>query len=150
MIIQDSREQRGFFSPGEAIIQKLCVGDYTTTDLISKFHIERKSANDLYGSIIQGHNRFRREIMRAKETNIELVIFVECPYHEFVSKQWSERARTLRTPSKTLTKILSTLESKYEIKIEWCLNREDFKERMEELFVQKTKELQSAVGEMRS
>ncbi len=134
MMIVDTREQCPLFPKGKAIFQKMDVGDYTTIDLIGKVHIERKSAGDLYGSIIQGHNRFRREIMRAKEQNIKLIIMVECPENIFIGKQWGSVAKKLRTPGKTLKKIVDTIQKKYEISIIWCYDRDDMVYRMNKIF----------------
>ena len=134
-MIVDSREQLPLFTKEQgAIVQKLDVGDYTIMDLLGKVHIERKSPGDLYGSIIQGHNRFRKEMMRAKESNIKLIIMVECPENIFVGKAWGGISSKLRTPSKTLQKIINTIQTKYEIQIIWCYDRKDMIYRMQKVF----------------
>jgi len=65
----DTREQLPMWDPinFKVIKKKLDEGDYTTEKLYNKAHIERKSPMDFYGSLIQGHKRFSREIQRAIE-----------------------------------------------------------------------------------
>jgi len=142
-MIVDSREQCPLFTREQgAIIQKLDVGDYTILDLLGKFHIERKSPTDLYSSIIQNHNRFRREIMRAKENNIKLIIMVECPENIFIGKQWGSIARRLRASGKVLKKIVDTIQKKYDIEIVWCFDREDMRYRMMKIFERELEKLE--------
>src|SRR5690349_5556133 len=76
-IIADTREQQPLWLPPLCKKQTLVVGDYTTEKLKRKFIIERKSPGDLYGTITKGHPRFKREIKRALDKKIELVVFVE-------------------------------------------------------------------------
>lgn len=137
LIIVDSREQKPLFKNCKSqtvITQKLDVGDYSTIDLLGKFCIERKSPGDLYGSIIQGHKRFRAEIMRAKATNVKLVIMVECSQLVFINKSWNRIAPTLKTASPTLAKIINTIQTKYEVEIVWCNGRIDMKKKVLERF----------------
>lgn len=136
MIIVDTREQLPLWDVEhkEARLQKLDEGDYTTDELLNVAHIERKSGNDLYGSLIQGHERFRAEILRAKEKNIILAVFVECPKADFVGKKFKGGFR-LKTPSATLGKILKTFQEKYEIEFVWCENRDDLRDKMVLWFV---------------
>lgn len=115
------------------IKQKLDEGDYTTVDLLNKAHIERKSGNDLYGSIIQGHTRFRAEIQRAIDKNIKLAIFVECTKADFVNKKFKGGYR-LATKTGTLTKIVNTIQEKYNIEFRWCDGRDELREQMLQWF----------------
>ena len=135
MIIVDTREQKPLWNPeNKGVLRlKLDEGDYTTTELLGKAHIERKSGIDLYGSIIQGHDRFRAEIQRAAEKNLTLAIFVECPKEKFISKRFKGGYR-LKTHPATLRKIITTIQSKYEIRFVWCDGREDFKKKAVEWF----------------
>jgi ERCC4-type nuclease len=131
MIIIDTREQLPLFNTEQTIKQKLEVGDYTTEKLINKIHIERKSPQDLYQSIIQNHNRFRTEILRAKENNILLEIFVECTEKQFYGKQWDKTFR-LKVKGNILAKIITTIQKKYDIKIEWNENRQEMERKIKE------------------
>lgn len=127
-IIVDTREQSPIWEGKEVIIKKLDEGDYTIESLFNKAHIERKSGQDLYGSIIQGHERFRKEIERANSKGIKLSVFVECSKKDFVGKKFNGGWR-LKTKPAVLAKIVSTIQEKYGIEFVWCDGREDFKEK---------------------
>jgi len=127
-MIVDTREQKPLWS-NNIIKQKLDEGDYTTEDLLNIAHAERKSGIDLYGSIIQGHDRFRAEINRAIDKKLKFAIFVECPEEIFYTKKFSGGYR-LKVPSKQLRKIIATMKEKYSLEIVWCKDREDMKELM--------------------
>ena len=131
MIIVDTREQNPIWdeTTHEVLRQKLDEGDYTTTDLLNKAHIERKSGPDLYGSIVQGHNRFRNELIRAQQKNLTLAIFVECSRADFINKQFPGGYRLKLKPG-MLSKIINTIQEKYNVEFTWCEGREDFKKRM--------------------
>lgn len=128
MIIIDTREQLPLWDSinFKLIRKKLDEGDYTTEKLYNIAHIERKSAMDLYGSLIQGHKRFSREIQRAIEKDLSFAIFVECPEKKFTSMRFKGAFR-LRTKPATLKKIVETFQSRYPIQIVWCKDREDMK-----------------------
>jgi len=131
MIIIDTREQKPLWDPAiyNVIQKKLDEGDYTTEKLYGKAHIERKSGIDLYGSIIQGHVRFRNEIKRALEKNIKFAIFVECSESDFFGKKFKGGYR-LKVPSGILRKIISTMIEKYFLEIVWCDGRDDMMDKM--------------------
>lgn len=143
MIIVDTREQKPLWDPVlfNVIKKKLDEGDYTTEELYEKAHAERKSGIDLYGSIIQGHPRFRREILRAIEKNIKFAIFVECPEDTFYRKRFSGGFR-LKCPSTQLRKIIATMKEKYSLEFIWCEDRDDMMDRMCVWFVDAKYELQ--------
>lgn len=128
MLIVDTREQHPIWEIGEVpmVIKKLDEGDYTTEKLLGIAHIERKSGNDLYGSVIGGHERFRREIERAIEKKLTLAIFVECPKEKFIAKSFKGGYRLKCRPA-VLRKIVDTIQTKYNLEFVWCKNREDFK-----------------------
>lgn len=142
MIICDTREQKLLWDPLKfnVIKKKLDEGDYTTEELYNKAHIERKSGIDLYGSIIQGHARFRKEIMRAKEKNIKFAIFVECPEETFYRKRFAGGYR-LQCSSNQLRSVLGTMKEKYSLEIVWCEDRDDMRDKMCLWFVKRQSEL---------
>jgi len=125
-LLIDTREQLPLWTEGLVKRVKLDVGDYTTSNLLGVAHAERKSANDLYGSILQGHQRFRKEILRAKESGTTLTIFVECPEKEFYLKSWDVTQSRKASP-KTLQKIVQTISLKYDIGFVWCKGRKDMR-----------------------
>ena len=132
MIIVDTREQKPLWVDN-IIKQKLDEGDYTTEELYNIAHAERKSGIDFYGSIIQGHARFRAEINRAIDKNLKFAIFVECPEETFYTKKFSGGYR-LKASSIQLRKMLATMIVKYNLEIIWCKDREDMKILMLEWF----------------
>lgn len=78
----DTREQLELTVANKCAM-KLSVGDYTVSSpLYSDLFIERKSLNDLAGTLSSGFDRFTRELERAKSLGAYLVILVEEPYSE--------------------------------------------------------------------
>ena len=143
MIIIDTREQKPLWNKKynpHLILEKLDEGDYTTPELKGIAHIERKSPIDLYGSIIQNHERFRDELKRANEKGIRLAVFVECEHDTFFGKLF-HRGNTLKTPSSTLRKIVATMTKKYNTEFVWCKGRVDMKNKMCLWFVERKSEL---------
>lgn len=141
-IIIDTREQKPLWTPDKfnVEIRKLDEGDYTTLELLGKAHIERKSPADLYGSIIQGHERFRKELIRANDKGLKLAVFVECPEEVFYKKRFP-MGRQLKTPGRVLKKIINTIKIKYGIEFIWCEDREDMMDKMCLWFVDRKFEL---------
>jgi ERCC4-type nuclease len=83
-IIADTREQKvlEFSHPyiSQVKREKLDVGDYQveyTDGYRPPVIFERKSLEDCIGSLSKGYKRFRKEILRAKESNVLLVILIE-------------------------------------------------------------------------
>lgn len=144
-IISDSREQILIFK--ESNIMKLDVGDITTEKLLNKFHIERKSGEDLYGTLIQGHVRFRNEILRAKEKEIGLPVYVECSREDFVMKRFSQGWKR-KTTSSTLSKIIVAMEKKYDLEFVWNFGREQMKQKMLERFKLEEEKLENGKTEI--
>lgn len=142
MIIVDTREQQALWNHRmpNVLRLKLDEGDYTTTQLYGVAHAERKSSQDLYGSIIQGHARFRNEILRAKEKNIKLCVFVECSKEQFVSKRFPHGYKLKASPA-ILRKIVNTIQSKYDLNFVWCNGKEDMRHQMMRWFENETKQL---------
>ena len=130
-ILVDTREQLPLWNSKEPMVLrvKLDVGDYTTDDLLGKAHIERKSPIDLYGSLVQGHERFRREILSAGEHGIKIAVFTECSLPVFINKKFHGGARLKVEPS-VLSKIVDTMETKYKVDFFWCSGRHEMKDNM--------------------
>src|SRR5690348_11778777 len=107
-IVVDTREQKPLYSGKGVFKTFLEVGDYTTIDLMNRFHIERKSMEDLYGSNHQGYIRFRKEFIRAINMGIELVIFVEGTFDAYINKQFPGGAYR-KAPSSQLREQVKTI-----------------------------------------
>lgn len=83
-ILIDSREQLPLQFDNKQITdtirQKLNVGDYGCVfedGYEVPVYFERKSLTDLFGTLGEGYVRFKKEIIRAKETEKKLIIIVE-------------------------------------------------------------------------
>ena len=122
-IIIDTREQLPLeFTGHETINRKLDEGDYNIAELEDKIVIERKSLQDLYHSITIDHQRFKREILRAKAKGKFMYIFIEGHLNEFYSLKWTDRK--LQTKPETLKKIIDTMLHRYDISFIECRSRE--------------------------
>ncbi len=81
-IFMDSREQLPMLIDNLKK-EKLIVGDYMPdSNFYCNLFIERKSLSDLAGTLTAGLDRFKREIDRAAELGMYLVVLVECSYNE--------------------------------------------------------------------
>jgi hypothetical protein len=88
-IIQDTRERKAIQTQHNTIIKKLDFGDYTIERENQMVSIERKSANDLWGSVASNDSfaRFTREIERAKKQNKYIIVLVESSFSSFFYAQ---------------------------------------------------------------
>ena len=85
IILQDSREQSPITFDHcyitETRVQKLLVGDYACLyqdNSTCPFYFERKgSMSDLFNTMGKEYPRFKKELMRAKENNIKLILIIE-------------------------------------------------------------------------
>ena len=83
----DTREQAPLFSSlspfpfiTEVFFEKLSVGDYAveySDGYRPKISFERKSIPDVYGTLGKNHARFKKEVLRAKEGGITLIVIIE-------------------------------------------------------------------------
>lgn len=81
----DSREQRPWTFEGlETVTKKLDAGDYSVVGLESRLALERKSGEDMLGSLTVGRERFEREMDRLASYERALII-VEASFDELVS-----------------------------------------------------------------
>jgi len=135
IVLVDTREQLPISFLGWKK-HKLDVGDYTTELLLNKFHIERKSPQDLYQSIIQNHFRFVNMLCLAKSRRIKIAIYVECIRKNFVQLKFPKGNERKMRPE-TLDKIVATMETRYEFV--WCKDRDDLKKKIMKRFKQETK-----------
>lgn len=122
MIVVDSREQKPYWTGKGVMKTFLEVGDYTTIELLDVFHIERKSMEDLYGSLIQGHVRFMKEFIRARAHDIKLAVFIEGTHKAFINKDFPGGAYR-KAPGETLRKMIETINERYHVDFIWCGNR---------------------------
>jgi ERCC4-type nuclease len=128
-IIIDTREQLPLcFEGHEVVRKKLDEGDYNEITLIPYIVIERKTLQDFYGSIIQGHRRFKDEIVRSRLQSKTFYVFLEGTLKEFYSLKWS--ARRLRMRIAVLIKIVTSMQEKYQLIVVECSSREEMATRI--------------------
>lgn len=133
--IIDTREQKPFEFKN-SVRKKLEVGDYTTKKLHGKFHVERKSVIDLYGSITKGHLRFKKEIIRAKHYAIELIVMVEGTRQDLYHKRFYKGSER-KMDGETLLKIVDTIQRKHGIAFKFYASRASCHRAMVRLLKQK-------------
>ena len=120
-------------------VSKLYVGDYMNYDNPRLIIDRKQDLTELCGNVCQGHNRFRDEILRAREHGIEIIILwehgrgIECledviwwrnprrveRYKDPHTGRWMER-ETKATTGDKLYKILCTFERKYGCRFLFC------------------------------
>lgn len=119
IIITDSREQLPYWRNNR---QTLIVGDYTTKKLYNRFHIERKSLVDLYGTLTSGNQRFKYELFRAAYAQIKLEVYVEGTYEDFINKRFP-KGDERKFSTHGLEALIATFQRKYYLKFNWHKNR---------------------------
>jgi ERCC4-type nuclease len=132
----DTREQNCLpFEVGdgvsEVIHMKLPYGDYAAgwedkdgnhVEFMPLF-VERKGLGDLFGTLTSGMERFRREIARAKEDGVSLIIMVEGCFAEV--KNGYEHSTV---DGDTILKTLHTLWVKHDVQYVLCNDRRDMRD----------------------
>lgn len=77
-IITDTREQEPLFF-NKQIVEKLDIGDYGIRDGFDYTFVDRKSEQDLKGTLSKGNlERFEKELIRTRSLDCFLFIVVEC------------------------------------------------------------------------
>lgn len=121
-LVVDTREQKPLWKGKECKKMTMNCGDYTTEKLFNCFHIERKSLEDLYGTILVGHIRFRKEHLRSIANNINLVLYVEGTKKDFGAKRFNGGHKR-QCSGQTLVKIIDSIESRWPLEVVWCGSR---------------------------
>jgi len=134
-IIVDNREKKPYWGKEECQHQRLNVGDYTTSALFGIYHIERKSLQDLYGTLTKGKIRFLNEIHRAKRSRIKLEIVVEGSELDFYNKKWPH-GQMRDCPAETL-KVRIWHIKRLGVSIHWCSTRAAAKHKVKSLLKSK-------------
>lgn len=159
IIFEDSRQQLGkhtlkntYFETHDIEVKrtKLYVGDYTLPTNQSVCIDTKKDIQELIGDICgKSHERFRNELIRAQESNIQLIILTEdnggyCDkkntiYNKPVTSvkdlfQWKNPRLFIMqgkkqkypnaTKGATLAKALITMENKYGVSFKFCKKEE--------------------------
>lgn len=122
-IIIDTREQKPLEFSVPTIRECLPCGDYRakfSDGSLSDVVMERKSIGDLYGTLSQGYDRFKREIFKAAENKITLVIIIEGSLRRVLAGYRNSQ----RTPISIVYQLF-TLKVRYKIDSVFCNNRDE-------------------------
>lgn len=121
--------------------QGLNAGDYRNLDN-PRIIIDRKqNLSELCRNVVQQHDRFVRELLRAKEHGFHMIILVEqggkIKKLSDVGGWYNPRLRYSKcaVTGKRLYKILKTMTEKYEFEIEFC-DKKDTAKRIVELLAE--------------
>jgi ERCC4-type nuclease len=121
----------------EVITTKLPYGDYAGawedkngnhTEFMPVF-FERKSLGDLYGTLGAGMERFHKEMQRANEDGVKLIIIVEACLSEVLNGYEHSKME-----GDSIIKTMMTLWVKHDIPHILCNDREDMKRTILEMF----------------
>ena len=136
LLTVDSREQAPLDFSGIDGIEKievigLAFGDYSAIvhGQVVPIVFERKGLQDLFGTLGAGHERFRRELERAKKANFKLVLMVEGTY----SDVW-KGCEYSQMDGRTLLKIMATMYVKYDLEYHFCESRRVMARRIVDTF----------------
>lgn len=140
-IIIDTREQKPLVFNHNLIteieVKGLPFGDYgaMSSEYQHPVVFERKSINDLYGTLSQGYSRFKREIDRAKEQNYKIIIIVEGSLKRILMGT----AFSSRTPESIIYQLF-TIRVRYDVETVFCPTREDMSEYITQFYIAHEKE----------
>lgn len=133
----------------QSISSKLYVGDYMSLDNPRLIIDRKQNLQELCGNVCQQHERFRRELLRAKEAGITLVILVEHgaeiksiedvffwknPRKHEIRWRWEGGKRVKYIVSakavdgEQLYKSLCTIRDRYGVRFEFCEKKDTGKE----------------------
>jgi len=105
---------------------KLWAGDYMSLDNPRVIVDRKQNLTELCSNVCQDHDRFRRELIRAQENGIQLIILcengngVESLEDVIFWKNPRKKECNVAMEGETLYKILSTQERKYGVRFEFC------------------------------
>lgn len=126
VIVQDTREQKPLNFDGIEGVEKvekmaLSFGDYTAIvhGRPAPILFERKSLADLWGTMVGDYPRFKKEMQRASESNMKLILIVEANYTDV----WNGFERS-EFSGESMHKKLHTLFVKYDLPTWFCESRQ--------------------------
>jgi ERCC4-type nuclease len=124
-IVQDSREQTPLsfhnFRGIETVRQGLKTGDYSVLGHESEICFERKSVQDLVGTLIGGHERFLREMERMRDFKAKYILVEHSPeilYTYCAKHGWGHKFNTI-------IQSLLAYACHYQVRVRFCKDRED-------------------------
>ena len=108
-------------------VSKLMVGDYMNYDNPRLIVDRKQNLSEVCSNVCQGHERFRRELIRAMENVIQLVILVE--HGKWIRTLqdviwWKNPRGGKSLQGDVLYRIMETQERKYGVRWEFCDKRQ--------------------------
>lgn len=134
-----ARIQRQLSALGcKTIVSKLYVGDYQSLDNPRLVIDRKKDLQELCGNVTQQHERFQRELIKAQEAGIRLIILIEHgndiqsleDVYFWDNPRLSESPKA--TTGKSLYRSLCTIRDRYNVRFEFC-NKPDTGRKIMEL-----------------
>ena len=126
-----ARIQRQLTAAGcKTIVSKLYVGDYQSLDNPRLVVDRKKDLQELCGNVCQQHERFRKELIRAIDAGIQIIILVEHgpEIQTLEDVYFWDNPRIKESPKATtgesLYKSLVTIRDKYNVQFEFCTKKE--------------------------
>ena len=136
-ILIDTREQKPLVFNHKLITEvkriKLDVGDYAVEfedGHRPPIYFERKSKGDLWGTLTKGYERFRKELGRAKDSNIDLLFILEGSYTS-LSKNYKYSKR----PASSIIKQIHTLHLRYGLTPIFCTTRSEMAKYITDFYI---------------
>lgn len=133
-----ARIQRQLIALGcKTIVSKLYVGDYQSLDNPRLVIDRKKDLLELCGNVTQQHERFQRELIKAQEAGIRLIILIEHggDIQSLEDVYFWDNPRLMQSPKATtgkgLYKSLCTIRNRYNVRFEFCTKQETGKKIME-------------------
>lgn len=116
---------------------KLFVGDYMNLDNPRVIIDRKQNLSEVYGNIFHAHERFKAELVRAKEAGIHLIILVEHSPQVTCLEDvvWWNNPRAKENPkvakSETLYKAMKTMSERYDCEWMFCSKQQTGKRILE-------------------
>ena len=133
-----ARIQRQLTALGcKTIVSKLYVGDYQSLDNPRLVIDRKKDLQEICGNVTQQHERFQRELLRAQEAEIQLIILIEHgdDIQTLEDVYFWDNPRLSKSPKattgKSLYRSLCTIRNRYNVRFEFCTKRETGQKIME-------------------
>ncbi len=120
----------------KTIASKLYVGDYQSWDNPRLVIDRKKNLLELCGNVTQQHERFQKELIRARDAGISIIILCEEDgIHAIEDVYFWDNPRLSQSPKattgKALYKCLCTIRDRYDVRFEFCSKKETGKRIME-------------------
>ena len=146
VITTDTREQLTLdftkFRGVSSVRGTLKTGDYSIQGYDDTICFERKSVQDLVGTLIGGHERFLREMERMRSFKAKYILIEHTPdilYNYCAKHGWQRKFNTI-------IQSLLAYACHYQVRVRFCKDRED----MAEYIVKKAREFLKEQGEQKN